>query len=118
MPLLEHAVADVDGLLPVEHHDKMPAIGGDLERVPLAGGLGHRVDLGEIDDRAGAVARVGALVEDVDLVAAPGADGGGVLASNEDAAVGLLIRPELGVDLEVLVRVLADEVTALDRKSV
>ena len=27
MPLLEHAVADVDGFLPVEHHDEMPAIG-------------------------------------------------------------------------------------------
>src|SRR5262245_7822982 len=113
MPLLEHAVADVDGLLPVERHDEMPAIGGDLERVPLAGGLGHRVDLGEVDDRAGAVARVGALVEDVDLVAGPGADGGGILASNEDAAVGLLVRPELGIDLEVLVRVLRDEVAAL-----
>src|SRR5262245_27422478 len=113
MPLLEHAVADVDGLLPVERHDEMPALGGDLVSVPLARVLGHRVDLGEIDDRTGAVARIGALVEDVDLVAGPGADGGGILASNEDAAVGLLVRPELGVDLEVLVRVLADEVTAL-----
>jgi hypothetical protein len=113
MPLLEHAVAHVDGLLPVEHHDEMPAIGRDLESIPLAGGLGHRVDLGEIHDRAGAVARVGALVVDVDLVAGPGADGRGVLASNEDAAVGRLVRPELGVDLEVLVRALGDEVTAL-----
>src|SRR5262245_43993218 len=112
MPLLEHAVADVDGFLPVERHDEMPAIGGDLVGVPLARRLGHRVDLGEIDDGAGAVARVGALVEDVDLVAGPGADGCGILASNEDAAVGLLVRPELGVDLEVLVRVLGDEVTA------
>ena len=79
VPLLEHSVPDVDGFLPVEHHDEMPPIGGDLESVPLAGGLGHRVHFGEIDDRAGAVARVGALVEDVDLVAGPSADGSGIL---------------------------------------
>src|SRR6478752_6671245 len=113
VPLLEHSVPDVDGFLPVEHHDEMPPIGGDLESVPLAGGLGHRVHFGEIDDRAGAVARVGALVEDVDLVAGPSADGSGVFASDEDATVGFLVSPELGVDLEVLVRVLGDEVAAL-----
>src|SRR5262245_65404743 len=78
VPFLEHAVADVDGLLPVERYGKMPPVGGDFEGVPLAGGLGHRINLGEIDDRASAVGRVRALVEDVHLVTGLGADGLGI----------------------------------------
>jgi len=56
-----------------------------------------------IDDGAGAVARVGARVEDVALVAGLGSGLVGVLAADEDAAVGIVADPELGVDLEVLV---------------
>src|SRR5207247_10809748 len=88
-------------------------VGGDLEGVPLVGGLGHRVDLGEIDNRTGAIARVRTRVEDVHLIAGPGADGRGIFAADEDAAVGFLVRPELGVDHEVLVRGLGDQVAAL-----
>ena len=36
-----------------------------------------------------------------------------VFASDEDATVGFFVGPELGVDLEVLVRILGDEVAAL-----
>jgi hypothetical protein len=52
-----------------------------------------------IDDGAGAVARVGARVEDVALVAGFGAGLVGVLATDEDPAVGIVADPELGVDL-------------------
>jgi hypothetical protein len=59
-------------------------------------------------DPAGAVGRVLALVEDVDLVAGPVGDVRGFLAADEDAAVGVVARPELDVDLEVLVFSLGD----------
>ena len=110
---LEHPVAQVDGFLAVEHDGNLPTLGGDLERVPLAAGLRHRIDLGEIDDRAGAVGRILALVEDVHLVAALGAELLRIGTADEDAAVGVVARPELGVDLEVLVLVLGDQVRRL-----
>jgi hypothetical protein len=50
-----------------------------------------------IDDGAGAVARVGPRVEDVALVAGLGSGLLGVLAADEDAAVGIVADPELGV---------------------
>jgi hypothetical protein len=56
-----------------------------------------------IDDGAGAVARIGPRVEDVALVAGLGSRFLGVLAADEDAAVGIIADPELGVDLEVFV---------------
>src|SRR5258706_6496798 len=61
--LLEHAVADVDGLLAVECHNEMPPIGGNLIGVPLVGGLWHRGDLSEIDKRTGALAPIKPRVE-------------------------------------------------------
>src|SRR5262249_59051955 len=78
--------------------------------VPLAGGLRHRRHLGDVDDRAGAVARVGALVEDVDLVAGLRADLFRIGAADEDAAVGVGIDPELGADFEIGVGILRDQV--------
>src|SRR5262249_26684266 len=101
--------ADARGFLAVEHDGKIAALGRNLHRAPLATGLRHRVDLGVIDDGAGAVARVGARVEDVALVAGFGAGLVGVLATDEDAAVGIVADPELSVDLEVFVFVLRDQ---------
>src|SRR5471032_3021109 len=103
-------VCDVDRLLAVQDDHEVVALRGDLVGVPLARGLGHRNDGGNVDDRAGAVLRIGALVEDVDLVADRRVDLRGVLAADEDAAVHVLVDPELGVDLEVLVLVLGDEI--------
>src|SRR5262249_60192248 len=62
------AAADARGLLAVEHDGKVAALGRNLHGAPLATGLGHRVDLGVIDDGASAIARVGPRVEDVTLV--------------------------------------------------
>ena len=104
-----HAAADARGFLAVEHDRKVAALGRNLHGAPLAAGLGHRVDLGVIDDGAGAVARVGARVEDVALVAGLGSGLLGVLAADEDAAVGIVADPELGVDLEVFVFFLRDQ---------
>ena len=103
------AAADARGLLAVEHDGKVAALGRNLHGAPLATGLRHRVDLGVIDDSAGAVARVGPRVEDVALVAGLGAGFLGVLAADEDATVGIVADPELGVDLEVFVFVLRDQ---------
>src|SRR5476651_848066 len=103
-------VGDVDGLLAVQDDHEVVALRGDLVGVPLARGLGHRNDGGHVDDRPGAVLRIGALVEDVDLVADRRVDLRGVLAADKDAAVHVLVGPELGVDLEVLVLLLGDEI--------
>jgi GNAT superfamily N-acetyltransferase len=62
-----------------------------------------------IDDSASAVARVGARIKDVALVASLGAGLLGVLAADKDAAVGIIADPELGVDLEIFVFVLRDQ---------
>src|SRR5262244_2074176 len=103
------AAADARGLLAVERDGKVAALGRNLHSAPLATGLGHRVDLGVIDDGAGAVARIGARVVDVALVAGLGAGLFGVFAADEDAAVGIVADPELGIDLEVFVFVLRDQ---------
>src|SRR6185436_1727271 len=83
----------------------MAAVEASLHRAPLAAGLRHRVDLGDIDDGSGAVSRVLALVEDVELVAGLGADLLRI-ATQEQAAVGGIADPELGADDEVLVLLL------------
>src|SRR5476649_2569442 len=106
----EAVVGDVDRLLAVQDDHEMVALRGDLVGVPLARGLGHRDHLGDVDDGARAVARVGTLVEDVDLVAQRRVDLRRILAADEDAAVHVLVGPEFGVDLEVLVLVLGDEI--------
>ena len=98
-------------LLFVEHNGEMRALGSDFIGIPLPRGLRHRIDLGDIDDRTGAVAWVRPLVEDVDLVAGLAADSLRLLATDEDAAVGVVADPELGPDLEILVGILADEIS-------
>src|SRR5215211_3686278 len=104
-----HAAADGRGFLAVERDGKVAALGRNLHRAPFATGLGHRVDLGVIDDGAGAVARIGPCVVDVALVAGLGSGLLGILAADEDAAVGIVAGPELDVDLEVLVFFLRDQ---------
>jgi hypothetical protein len=88
----------------------MRPLRGDLVGIPLAARLRHRIDLGGIHDRAGAIARVRPLVEDVDLIAGLAVDGLRLLAADEDSAIGLVVDPELGADLEVLVGGLGDEI--------
>src|SRR5262249_44801443 len=70
---------------------------------------------GGVDDRTGAVARVRAGVEDVDLVGVLAGDLVGVGAADEDAAVGVVADPELGADLEVAVVILRQQVAVLPR---
>src|SRR6516162_8078974 len=104
-----HAAADAGGFLAVEPDGKVAALGRNLHGAPLAAGLGHWVNLSVIDDGAGAIAGVGPRVEDVALVAGLGAGLLGVLAADEDAAVGVVADPELRVNLEVFVFVLRDQ---------
>src|SRR3977135_4606687 len=61
-------VGAVDRLGAVERDVEARSLGGDLVDVPLAAGLQRGRRLGGVDNRAGAVARVGTLVEDVRLV--------------------------------------------------
>src|SRR4029077_9739483 len=103
----------VDRLGAIERDVEARALGGDLVDIPLAAGLEHGRGLGGVDDRAGAVARIGARVEDVHLIGVLGADLGGIGAADEDAAVGVVADPELGPDLEVAVIILGDQVAVL-----
>src|SRR5262249_6977063 len=83
----------------------------DLVDVPLAGGLRHRIDLGEVDDRARAIARLGPRIPDVDLVAIFRRQLLRIGTANVDAAVGVRLDPEFGPDLEIAIAVLADQET-------
>src|SRR5678815_3959857 len=60
-PLRELAVVHVHGLLSVQDHDEIRAARSDLVGIPFAARLRHRVDLGDVDDAASAVARIGPL---------------------------------------------------------
>ena len=104
------AVLDISGLLAVEHDDEMRALRGDLVGIPFARRFRHRINLGNVDDRTGAIARVRPLVEDVDLIADLGVDLVPDVTADENAAIGLLVGPELRLDLKILVGILADEV--------
>ena len=104
------AILHVDRLLPVQHDSELRSLRRDLIGVPFAGRLRHRVDLGNVDDRAGAVGRIGPLVEDIHLVADLGVDLVAAVAAEEYAAVGGVVSPEFGLDHEVLVGVLGDQV--------
>src|SRR5262245_38446503 len=100
------AVLYVGCLGAVQDDGKLRALGGDLKGVPLVAGLGHRIDLGEIDDRPSAITWVRASIEDVDLI---GIGRGDLLrfgAADEDTAVGGGIDPELNPQLKVGVRIL------------
>ena len=111
--LRELAVLDIDGFDTVEHDGQLRTLGRDLIGVPFAAGLGHRSYFGKIDDGPGAILLLWALVVDIHLVGALGADVFGIGNSNENAAVRGGVRPELGPDLEVLVGVLRDQMAAL-----
>src|SRR5664279_5055691 len=76
----------VDGLLPVKRHGEGRALGGDLIDVPFSACFRHRIDLGQVDDRAGAVARLGPRVPDIHFVGGFAADFFGIGAADEDAA--------------------------------
>src|SRR6266480_371362 len=102
-------VPDIDGAGSIERDDELRAFGRDLVDVPLAARLRHGRDLRHIDDRAGAVRRLGTLVVDVHLVAVCRGDFLRIGAAQEDAAVGVGVDPELGPDLEIGVRVLRHE---------
>ena len=98
----EKTVVEFRGLVAVEHCGDVPPLDGDLVSIPFAAGLGHRMHFDEIDDRACPVSRVRPLIVDIRLVTCPGADGLGIATAHEDAAVGVVARPELDIKLEVL----------------
>src|ERR1700733_15016962 len=85
----------VDGLLAVEHNRERRPLRCDIKGVPLAACMRHRVDLGDVDDRSGAIARIGSRIPDIDLVAGLGTNLLSVGAANENAAVGICLDPEL-----------------------
>src|SRR5215831_8516404 len=104
------AVLNVHGLHPVQHDGEVRTLRGDLVGIPPAPRLEHGHGFRDVDDRAGAEARIGALVEDVDLVAGLGADLLRVGVAEEDAAVGVGVDPELRPHLEVGVGILRHEI--------
>jgi hypothetical protein len=104
------AVLDIDRLGAVENDGQLRSLRGDLEGVPFAGRFRHRIDLGDVDNPSGAIARVGALVEDVHLVGIVGRDFLRIGTADEDAAIGLVVGPELDYGDRALVLVPADAI--------
>jgi hypothetical protein len=99
----------------VQPHGHVRAFGRNLVSIPAPAGLVRERYRhgGDIDDRASAVFRVRPSVPDVDLVAILRIDLLAVIAADEDAAIRVARRPELGAQLEVLVRILRHEKAAL-----
>src|ERR1700687_2233591 len=58
----------INGLLAVEDDSESGTLRRNLIDVPLAAGLWHRIDLGEVDDGTRAVAGIWAHIPDVDLI--------------------------------------------------
>lgn len=103
MAFREEAIVQLSGLLAIEHERDLAPLDRDLVGIPLPTGLGHRIDFGEVHNAAGPVGWILALVEDIGLVAVAVGDRCGILATQEDAAVGVIAGPELNVDDEILV---------------
>ena len=102
---------DIDSFGTIEHDRQMRAFGRDLIIVPLPPALGIGDTLATLG-KPGAVLRVWALIVDIRLVRALGADGFWIGDAKKDAAVRGVVGPELP-DLEVLVGVLRDQMAAL-----
>ena len=102
---------NVDGFRAVQHHDHMRSAGRNLVGIPLAACFKSHERLCDIDNGAGSVAGVGTLVEDIHLVRIHGGDLLRIFATNKDAAVGIVVDPELGLQFEVAIRALGDEKT-------
>src|SRR5436309_1587967 len=107
------AVPNIDGLDSVQHNSQLRALGGDLVGVPLAAGFRHGRDLGHVDDRSGAIFRLRTLVVDVHFISGDRTYLGAIGAAQENAAVRRVIRPELRLDLKVLVGIIREEISAL-----
>src|ERR1700730_5908359 len=99
----------VNCFLPIERHGKRRALGSDLIDVPFAGRFLHGRNLCDVDNRPGAIGRIGSLVPDVDFISGGRSYLGGIGAANEDTAVGGIIDPELSPELKVAVGVLRDQ---------
>src|ERR1035437_3425495 len=98
----------VYGLLPIERHGEGRALSRDLIDVPFAARFRHRIDLGDVDYRTGAILLYGPRVPDIHFVGSFAADFFGIGAANEDATVGDVLDPDIGPELEVGIAVLRD----------
>src|SRR6266705_3542224 len=102
---------NVDGFRAVQHHDHMRSAGRNLVGIPLAACFKSHERLGDFDNGSGSVGGVGTLVEYIHLVRIHGGDLLRIFATNKDAAVGIVVDPELGLQFEVRIRALGDEKT-------
>ena len=70
----------------------------------------HRRHFGNIDNGAGAIRGIGTCIPDIDFVTGVCADLVRLLAANENAAVGLIVDPDLSPDFHILVGGLCHQV--------
>src|SRR6476469_3699566 len=110
---VKHAVAQLCRRLSIQHDSDVAAVRGHLICIPLAARFRHRTDFDVTRDRAGAIARIRTLVEDIGFVA--GAVGYllRIEATEIDSAIGIIARPEFGAHDEILVRLLAHQIAGL-----
>src|SRR5436853_7692936 len=89
----------------------MRTVGSNLVRITLAACFKSNERLCDIDNGAGSVGGVGTLVEYIHFVRIHGGDLLRIFATNKDAAVGIVVDPELSLQFEVRIRALGDEKT-------
>ena len=83
---------------------------GEQVNIPFTTGLGPGLsDWRDVDDAAGAVGRIGALIKDICFVAISVIDCGWVLAAHEDAAVGIIAGPEFYAQREIAITFPGDQ---------
>src|SRR5512134_1372299 len=106
-------IVDFSGLGAVQHDRHLGALRGNLVDIPLSARLDRLEHLAAVHDAAGSVGLVGALVEDVRFVAGLIREVLRLRAAHVDAAVRVVVGPELGPQLEILVRGLGKKEPAL-----
>jgi len=92
---------EIDCPSTVQRDGKGVAPRADFHHVPPTTRFGHREDLGDIDNGPSAIGRIGAGVEDVDLIGVRGGDPIAVRAADEDARIGVAADPKLGAQIEM-----------------
>src|SRR6516165_8259013 len=104
---IKHAVAQLCRRLSIQHDGDVAAVRRHFICIPLAARFRHRTDFDVTCDRAGAIARIRTLIEDIGFVA--GAFGYllRIEATEIDSAVGIIARPEFDAHDKILVWLLA-----------
>ena len=102
-------IVDVHRAHIVEHDSEVSPSCRDLKRVPDASGVDGACRFCDFDNCTRSISLIGPLVIYVDLVGVIRVNLRWIFATNEDAAVGFLVDPELHFQFEILIGLLRDK---------